>query len=234
MIDAVTIPIIVYLWLTLGKILNSRAYALSQGRSLDDLKTALITNPEVAQAFLSNTKWFTFTLFAGTLIVTFLTIFLFSFSRKLIWSHKKKYWKWNTLNLVLLLILLPYILINTITNLVLNFFIQSEITIGIINGLFLLIFLIFMFVTYHSFARTYKVGEAITYSVKRIKNKIKSYGKMFIIIFIVGIIFSLILAFLKKQFYWTYLGLPKWFSLSLEVGLFLLYIAWIRYKVSRI
>ena len=111
-IDAITLPIIILLWLGLGKILNKLAYSLSQGRSLEDLKLALLSSPEAAQTFIASTKYFTIVLIAGTLITFILTLIIFSLSRSLIWStkfDKKKYWKWNGLNLILLIFPIYYI-----------------------------------------------------------------------------------------------------------------------------
>lgn len=237
LIDAITLPIIVLIWLSLGKILTRIAYSLSQGRSLEELKLFILSSPEAAQAFVANTKYLLAALIGGPLLAFILTILIFSLSRAIIWQPKfdrKRFWKWNGLNLTLLLILVPYIMLNLAFNLLLNFLTESEIARGIANGFFLIVFLVLLFTIYHSFARTYNIAESINYALKAIKRKFREYAKAFLSAFIVGLILSLIVSFLKKQFYWTYLGWPKWLTVIVELGIFLAYIAWIRFYLSRI
>ncbi|HLC81479.1 MAG TPA: hypothetical protein VJH68_02375 [Candidatus Nanoarchaeia archaeon] len=237
LLDSVTILLIAYLWLGLGRWLNSKAYVLSQGRGLEELKRVLITNPESAQAFVANLKWFLVILIGGTLAAIILTLLLFSLSQALIWPakfNKKRYWKWNSLNLILLLLLVPYLLLNLAANFMVNLAAASALIRAAVNGFFLILFLFFLFIVYPTFASTYRIGESISHSLKLFKNKFRVYAKAFLVVFAAGIVLSLALNFFYKKFYWLVSGWGKLTSNLIFLGIFLAYLAWMRFYVSRI
>ncbi|MBS3139655.1 hypothetical protein J4479_01485 [Candidatus Woesearchaeota archaeon] len=237
LIEMVALPIIIFIWLGLSQLLTKIAYSLSQGRPVDQLKAALLSSPETAQAFVASTKYFIAAFIGGTLSAIILTIFLFSLSQSLIWSVKSsklKLLKWVNLHLALIGILILYAFLYLGFNLLFNIITASSIAKSLLNGLLLIVFLFFLFTAYHSFSRILKVGESITYTFKIIKQKFKRYLFAFLMVFVTGVILSLIVSVLKKQFYWQIIGWPKWLSLSLGLALFLAYLAWMRFYVSRI
>ncbi|MFH1682649.1 MAG: hypothetical protein ABIA37_02520 [Candidatus Woesearchaeota archaeon] len=180
---AYTLLVDVVFWLLMaisvilfGSLLQKKAEALSNGQSPEQLQQMLLSmQPEQAQAFLSSLQGLVITFVIGAIIVVVGGLLLFSLSRKLIWDKllghkfdKKKYWRWNLLNLVLIIPLVIYAFVFGLLRLLFGYLFslfKSQVILDAFYNLFnlaaLLIFLMFIFLVYYSFSHKYKVWDSI-------------------------------------------------------------------------
>ena len=152
-VDGLTFFFITLLFLGLGKILEKKAYAISQGKTTEQLKALLLSGSvETNKLFLANIKSFTFYLVLGIVVALIVSLFIYSLSRTLVWNKllkqkSKKYWSWAGLSVILTIVLFLYLLFYKIVLI----FIPLELTPfqfalnGIIGSLFIFIFMVFFF-----------------------------------------------------------------------------------------
>jgi len=237
-IDVVAILLIIVIFLSLSSIIEKTAYDISGGKSVDELKFLLLTGTEEgAKEFLSNITSFVYTLIAGLLVAVTISLVLFSLSRNLIWStileqkfNLRKFWRWNLLNIVLIVFFAVYITLYLILRTVLNSFFKfttetkAVIYSNSLNAFFFLIFIIFLFLTYYIFSHKNKVWETIGATFHLMKVKFGLLSKTFIFIVTTGIILSLIIYFIKK----SSVLLPSQTTMFVEIIILLLFLAWAR------
>ncbi len=198
------IGLIVFLF---GYLIKRKSEVISQGQSIEQIQQMLLSmQPEQAQAFSANLQGFVATFVIGAIVILVGGLFLYSLSRKLIWDYllkkkvKKTYWRWNLLNLVLIIPVVIYLFAFGIIRLLLGYLVSlfnSQIVLNIFYGLanlfLLFILFIFVFLVYYSFAKEYKVWESIGKAFNLIKIKWKSIWPMFLLITGTAIVLSLIL-----------------------------------------
>ena len=82
--------------------------SLSLASSPQELQKLILSAPAQAQEVISQLNNFLFTFIGGFFILLLLSLFLYSYTRKKKWNYlsnnKTKYWRWNALNLILLII----------------------------------------------------------------------------------------------------------------------------------
>ena len=221
LIDVLTFIIIAGLWLSFGSILNERAVALNQGKSLDQLKFDIISNPEAAQAMVSTLKVLIGLLTLGTIIIVVLTFIIYSYSRSKLWNSKYTK-KWNLMTVVTLLSLTVILSIFGLIKVL--FTAANPIISKFILAVLFLIFLMWTFLNHHYLTK-HKLAEAIS---KTMKTSLKKASLVLISGLAIWVIISLLASLLRKQFYWTLLTWPGWLLTGIQLAVVLVIIAWFR------
>ena len=243
-VDVVAVLVITFLFLGLGNILAAKAYAISNGKTADQLKIDLLTATlEESKDFLANVKGFAFYFFAGTIFAVLASLFIFSFSRMVIWSRvlqqkisKKRYWRWNLVVLTTGLLLIPYLLVYFLLRLILDALI-CLISNGIIlvvyvqaiKALFILAFILFAFLVSYSFVQNYKVWLSVGNAFHLLKEKWKDLWKAFLFAVVTSVVISFFLMYAQKFLFLQ----PIWLGVSVNLGVFLLFLTWMRLYVLR-
>ncbi len=237
LIDAVVISMIILLWQGLGKLLLVLTSRLSDGRSLEDLKAALLNSPEIAQAFVRGTKYLLVAVVGGVLLIAIISLLLISLAQAWIWSVKfdrKKYWRWNALTLLLIFFSLAYSGLIIGLNVILKLFSLSGFIVNLLNVWLVLLLLAAIFVIYHSFARSYSIIKSLNDTITVLKKNYLRYLAALALILVVGLILSTLFSWLKQKWYWQFFAWPAWLQLAANITLVLIYLAWMRFYVSRI
>lgn len=260
LIDTLSFSLLAYLWLVFGSILTARAYAISEGRTAEELKLLMLSGSlEANELLLANIKSFVFTFIIGLVLAVAITILIFSLSRMIVWdkvlsrvlgSHSsnlswKNFKKWNGITLVMLLLSAVYILIYGIIKLIINLITSSLSEVVFlwvnrgVNYLFFIIFIVLMFILFNSFSREHKAWHSVGDAFHQVKASWAKLWKSFIFIVltsaVASAVFGLIVFILLKLF----LSLSSTFLLHpgllplLSAFIGLLLISWIRlYLVS--
>lgn len=238
-VDALLVVLVVTLFLMLGNVLESRASAISGGKSPEELKTALLTGSiENSQAFLSNVKLFALVMVGSFIIIFLAVLFLTSLSRSLVWRRMldqpfsfKRYWRWNLITLLLgcmaVIFVLLYVLVRILGNVLLP--LSNDTTYALVvqflNGIFLISFLFIAGSIYYSFAQRYKVLESVAHGFSLLKVHWSNIWKAFLLVLLTGIILSFITYYFQKTFL---LYQPPWLNAIISVVVLLLFISWLR------
>ncbi len=238
-IDGVIVTLLLFLFLGFGKLLEAKAYAISGGKTVEEVKMALLSaTPETAELFLQNVKTFAYLFILGSIIVVILALFLFSLSRAVLWYHllhkkltAKNYWRWNIITLVMLLLLIPYLLLLLLLRLGINILlpISSDTTYTIVTQgvsfLFVVFFFVILFLVYHSFAERYKVWESLGQAFHQFKVRGRALWMVFLFSFLTGIIISLLFSLIKNKFLLYQTPLVQ---SIIGAGVLLLFLSWMR------
>ncbi|MBU0470854.1 MAG: hypothetical protein KKA62_03910 [Nanoarchaeota archaeon] len=237
-VDTATLFILTALWMTLGNLLTARAFAISGGKSIEELKAVMLSGSLNAnEALLASIKSFVYIFTIGIIIATILTFIIFSLSRMIIWEKilKNKFsWKsfskWNGLAVLVFFISLLYLLIFSLARMIFNL---STLSLGentyltllqFLNYFFFLAFLIFVFVLFYSFTEVGKVWQSVSHASHIIKTRWSRLWKQFLLIYLTGLIVGFFISYLQR-FFFQY---PDWVYPVINLGLLLLYISWLR------
>ncbi|HLD00526.1 MAG TPA: hypothetical protein VJC39_02175 [Candidatus Nanoarchaeia archaeon] len=217
-----------------GNYLKSKAEQLDLSLAAQKLEELLTSSPDQAQLLAGQLQSFVLTVLLGFGVILLFLFLFYSYTRKVIWSKNysiTKYWKWNAANLVLLLLLVPYLAAYFVVKIILYALFKNLISGGIlifvngvIDGIFLLFFLIFLFLLYYSFQHKYMVWNSVGQAFQHFK---KLNGLSLLLILITFIALNLLLGLFN---YW--LQYQPAIAVILNVGLFLVFISWLRNYVS--
>jgi len=243
LIDTGFLGIIGLVMFFFGSLIQRKAYLISQGRTAEQLQQMILSmQSEQMQAYLSSLKSFVLVFALGMIIILVGGLFLYSLSRSLIWNRllekkfsKKRYWKWNLLNLVLIIPIIVYLLVFGLVRVILGYVVSlfgSQIVLNIFYSLVSLIFLfalvIFVFLVYYSFAGKYKVWESIGEAFRLIKMKWKRIWPVFLLVLGTAIVVSLILWPIGRLLVYQQAVL-----VGINLAVSLLFIAWMRIYVFK-
>ncbi len=238
LIDAAAILVITLLLLGSGRYLQAKTLALTSGQSLNQIQETLLTmTAEETQAFLQGMRSLVTTIFIGGILITMSIFLMFSFSTALIWNllsgkkfSQQHYWRWNALHLVFFFVALIYAAFVFLIKLAVNqwlsrFYYGAFIPLmnQMVISLLVLIFLLFLFLTYYSFVQRYKVFESIGHAFYLIRLHWNQLWRMFLLALLTGLILNLLLTFLQRFFIY-----PQTAFIFLSGVIFLLYLAWLR------
>jgi len=229
--------------MTLGNILTNRAYVISGGKTVEQLKIIMASGSlEGNQLLLSNIQSFVYFMIFGTIAALIITVMLYSLSRMLVWEKVIKNnfsWKnfklWNGLTLVLCLLAIVYFLIFAAIKLILNFF---TILLGetlfitfakIIDNFFFIVFIIFMYALYLSFSESHKVWQSVGQAFHLIKAEWSRLWKMFILAVLTIVIVTLLLYFLQRFLIYQ----PGWILPAITIIVIIFMLAWMRLYLLR-
>jgi hypothetical protein len=255
-IDFVTISIIYFFFALFANYLNKNMAILTSGQTPEQLQALLSSaSPEQLLPFLTQLKSFMLTFLLGIAFLLIISLFLFSFSRALIWNKlhhrkltKKTYWRWNGLNLALLFPLFLLLLIVVIVKLIFNIIFSKIFVLfpsfavthpqfmqiiqlilhNTVNFFLALLLLVVIFFTYYLFTDKYKVWLSIGESFNFVKVKWSRIWRMLLLSLSTAIILTLIILPLRK------LLLPYQFTyFIINVCISLFYLAWLRIYLLR-
>jgi hypothetical protein len=240
-LEAAAIAAIVLIILAFGNILTAKAYAISGGKSPDELKLMLLSGTEeTAKDFLSKIKIFTVLFVGGGILLIVILLMLFSLAQKSIWDKLTaqkfswlNFWRWNMMTLLLILFFIIYILVYAIFRLTINLLIPLTgtaytITWQIINLFFLLTFLLFFFITLYSLAEKHKVWEAIGNTFHSIKSHWNKLWKLFLLSWAALILLSLIIWLLSKGLSLVNIFFSATAWTVITAAFFLAFVSWMR------
>ena len=239
-VDGLFLGILAFGLYLFNELITKKAYLISDGKSVDQIKQMLLSmDPVKAQAFLDTLRSFVFTFMIGTVILVVGSLLLYSLSRKLIWNyltkHKTRYWKWNVLNLVLIIPLLIYLIIFGLVKLILNsliILIKNKSLISFldssINLFFLLTFITFGFLVYYNFSKKYEAWNSIGKSFHLIRKRWVRIWPLFLLSLMTAVVLSALLWPITKLLAAQTVGLGIF---SGVVSLF--YLAWLRLYLYR-
>ena len=233
-IDVVSTALITALFWGYGSILGAKAYALSGGQSVEQLKNSLLTGTlENSQIFLAKIKLFTILFIGGAIAIIIITVLVYSLSRAILWYHLmdlsfQHYWKWNGMAILLGFMLLPYTLLVFLFRYLVNSLIpiRSQLLFSIVDGIsisiFIYLFLILTFAITLSFVEKYRVWEAIGHGFYLLKKNRSKLWKTFLFALLIGLLINIKVSLLQTQ-----IPSPLIFAI-VRIGLFLLFLSWLR------
>lgn len=235
LLDLITIGLILVIFFSFTGFLTAQAKKMNGGLSSEELKAQLLGGSEnFNQEYLNKTRAFALIFSIGSILVVLSALFLFSYSRKLVWqvytNKKSKYWKWNWVSLILILASVIYFLLVSLIELLISaiFNISNQVAYfyfsKTISSIFLFIYLIFMFFTFIHFNSSYKVWVSFNSAFKLIKRKWPDLWKAFLFIMLTAVAYSFITYVIQKAMIYQ----PE-VRRAVVSGIVLLFlIAWIR------
>jgi hypothetical protein len=249
LVDISFVGIISLLLLVVGRFTESAVTKISMGLNTEELKQFFLTAPmDQLQQYYGNLQFYIVVFIILAVLTLIAILFAYSYSRALIWNKinnkklsKKNYWKWNSLNLTLIVVLFFYLifywlimlifnaLLKLITYPFTNFvmshpdFIRGAITLlnAILASFLIILLLTFVFLAYFNFAKHYKVMSSWSWSFKKITGKLKLTLKIVFYGMLTYLFIGLLGLGIKNIF-------PAGWSTIFNVLLSLLYLAWFR------
>jgi len=251
LIDLVSLSAIIFAFLWFSSYTQQRSLELLQGRSTAELQQMLLSlRPEQLQPLLTSLKWFLIASLAGLALLIIGSLFLFSYSQARIWNSlegkgvtNKNYWRWNLLNLSLLvplLLFLSVLLLVKITVMVLLtllpklmpvFYLTHSTLMGnvrlVVDGAALfymvVLFVVIIFFIYHHFVKSYKIWDSVGAGFSTFR---KQWKKVLVLVFFATVsafIATAVLLPVKK-----FLIFYPLYSTLLNVLLAAFFLAWLR------
>jgi len=254
-VEVIFFIIILGIFLGLGSYFSVESSAILQGHTAEDIQQLIITSPEAASPLLVQLQSFLLTAIVSILLVAILSFFTFSLTQAFNWNYllkkkldKKHYWRWNALNLTLIIPLLIYglcaLIIKLLTSLIFkliitispsfytNHFNLMDSILTILNGavsfLLVLILILFVFLVYYQFVEKYKVWLSFGEALHSFKIHWKKLWRMALLALAVAVILALIFLGLN------YLNFASWFFTAIKSAVALLYLAWLRYYLLKL
>ena len=240
-LEAAAIAAIVLIILAFGNILTAKAYAISGGKSPDDLKLMLLSgSEETAKDFLTKIKTFTVIFVGGGILLILILLMLFSLAQKSIWDKLTSqkfswlnFWRWNMMTLLLILFFIIYILIYALFRLTVNLLIPLTgtaytLTWQVINLFFLLVFLLFTLIMLYSLAEKHKVWEAVGNTFHLIKTHWNKLWKAFLLSWVTIILLSVFLWLISKALSLASIFFSATAWTVITVAFFLAFVSWMR------
>ncbi len=225
LIDAVLFSLIFFSFSYAGAVLQRKSVEVLQGKSAEEIQTLLASSsPEQLLPFLMQLKSFLIWSLIGIAALILISFLLFSFSQAVIWYHllKKKlafknYWRWNLLDLFLIIPLvlfgLLYFIIRLLSALLINLgfslapkfnllhpvFMQNVRLFinGTVNFFCSVIILVILLLICYQFAFKYKVWAAVGSGFSLLKRKWKNLGRLILFSTATGLVLMLITLPLK-------------------------------------
>jgi hypothetical protein len=240
--DAITIGLLLVLLISFSNVLETKATDLLQGQdTAEELQAYFLTAPaEELEAYVGTIQGFVAIFIIGMIVFLALFLILFSLSRSLLWHNLldkkftfKKFWRWNLLNLFILVIgfiyAMVFLILKSIFMIIVTMFnvVQLTLTVDyVLNFFALIIFLIILFFTYSNFTKEYKVFKSISFALKELKHKWTQIWPVLIGAFIVASVITIVLYLIgvPLQYYATLLLIINFIITFLFITWFRLYL----------
>lgn len=249
LIDLIYIGLVTAAFTLMVNFFQNKFSALTGGKTPEQIQQLLASaSPEQLLPFLSQLKLYLFLFLISITLLSLLAFFSYSFSQALIWHKllaKKpfRHWRWNLLNLALVLPIILYTIGALILKLILGYLFKRIVTInpvfylqnssyldpilallnGIVTFLLVLLGLIIILLTYFSFTEKNLVWVSIGDSFHLLKQRWDKLWKLLLLAALTAVIITLILIPMKKM-------LPTLMILDPVINLLVsaFYLAWIR------
>ena len=228
--DAVTFSLIFTAFTLFASYIQEKSVGIMQGRSIEEIQQLAASGTEQLLPFLTEVRSFLFWSLAALLFLVIASFCLYSYSQAVIWNHlenkkvsRKTYWRWNALNLVLLLPIagfsIVYLIAKIFLLLAIDFIygwfpifyvthaslmdsVRMAVT-GIVGFYLILVFMLLILFIYHGFSKKYKVWEAVSSGFILLKQKGRK--ALILLLFAVGTaeILTLLTSLLRQPLMYT-------------------------------
>lgn len=254
--DIITFSLIFVVFSWFAAYVQQRSVTLMGGKSPEELSQILASAaPAQLLPFMSEVKTFLLTMFLGVLVLVVLSFLLFSYSRAVIWNHlenkkvtKKNYWRWNLLNLALLIpfcgFLIAFVIVKILVSVMVNLlfglmpvFYVTHVTLMdnihlVINGVtsfyVVLFFVVLVLLVYHSFVKKYKVWDSIMAGFSAFRQQGKKIWLLLLLATTTAGVLTLITLPIKQELLYSPLV-----SALVNIDITALFLAWLRLYLLR-
>lgn len=253
--DVVAFSLIFVLFFWFSKYLQNKSTQLMQGRTAEEVQKLLVSsNPEQILPFLLEVRSFLLIALLFLIVLIAASLFIFSYSRAMIWHNLlkrklNKHWRWNLLNISLIVPLaifgFAYLIVKLITalfvSLIFKFipgfsvsypqFVQGVYSVvnNIVSFYLILLMVVLIFLIYQQFTFRYRIWDSIGESFKLLKKKLKPILKLVFLAMLTALVLTLVLLPLKKFI----IHLPMVYGL-VNLVIAAIYFAWLRLYVLRV
>lgn len=239
-----------------GSYLQAKSLALMGGKTPEQIQGILASaSPEQVLPFLTQLKSFLLISIGGFLLLIVLAFLFYSLSRAVVWNHllgkkltRETYWKWNALNLALIIPVLLYGVFYLIVKLIAGGIIKFLMTInpafyvqhttimdalltianGAVSFILTLFLLIIVFFIYCQFTEKYKVWLSIGESFHLIKKYWPRLWRALLLMVLTALILTGVLWPVRKLLIYR----PLW-TMAVNLAVSLLFLAWMRIYLLR-
>lgn len=254
--DAVTFSLIFAAFMLFASYVQKKSVEIMQGRSIEEIQQLAAAGAEQLLPFLTGVRSFLLWSLAVLFFLIIASFLLYSYSQAVIWNHlekkkvsRKTYWRWNALNLSLLLPLAGFgiifaavkifllLIIDFIYGLFPAFYITHtqlmdtvRIVVTSITGFYLiLIFILLILLIYHNFVKNYAVWGALSSGFILLKQKSKK--ALILLLFAAGTaeIVTLLASLLQQPL--RYAAPPA--AAVINIVIAALFLAWLRLYVFK-
>jgi len=252
LIDLVSLSLIIFVFTWFSTYVQERSLEVMQGRTVTEIQQMVATlNPEQLAPFVTMLKSFLIISVTGLLLLIIGSVMLFSFSQASIWNFllgkkvtSKNYWRWNALNLSLLMPLFLFLMILLLVRVSLSllldlpaklapYFYLTHTTIMenirlIVDGagifLVIVLFIVIAFLIYFQFVKSYRIWDSLGAGFSRFKKQWKKILFLAFLATVSALIITVILLPIKQA-----LIFYPFLSTLLNVVLASFFLAWLRY-----
>jgi len=248
--DFASLAVIIFAFIWFSSYAQQRSLELLQGRTTAELQQMMLSlSPEQLLPFMTSLKWFLITSLVGLLILMVGSFFLFSYAQARTWNYlqgkkvEKNYWRWNLLNLSLLMPLLLFLSVLLVVKiflmLLLNlppklmplfYFTHSNLMENIrlvVEGAALfyvvVLFMAIIFLIHHHFVKSYKVWNSIGAGFSAFRKQWKKVLLLGFFATVTALLATVIFLPIKKA-----LIFYPFYSTLLNVVLAAFFLAWLR------
>lgn len=224
--DLISFSVILGFFFWLTSTLQAKMLAISGGKSTEQIQQMITTaTPEELVPFLTGLKSILVLGIFGLIFFAALSLLLNSLTNAYIWNTlserkltKKNYWRWNLLNLGLIIPVTIFGIFFLVCKLLLTYLFDKLLTISpnfyfahpqlmetikllfqnCLNQFFFIAFLMMLFLIYYSFVKEYKVFVSIGDSFKIIKVHWNKLWRWFIAVFLTSLIVGIMVNLLVR------------------------------------
>lgn len=239
-----------------SRYLENKNVEILGGRSVEQIQQLLVGSPEQALPYVQQLQSYLLSALGGLAVLAIAAFLLFSLAQGLIWNllHQKKltaktYWRWNALQLALIIPLLLYALAAQIVKLMVTallggmtrlspaVYLNNAVLIDAllltldkaVSLLLLLLALTILFLIYYQFAQHYRVWSSIGRGLSLVKTHWASIWRMILLMATTAVLPAFMLIPLQKAFF-----LYPTAETILIFAVSLLFLAWMRFYMVRV
>ena len=251
LMDLASLSIIIFSFIWFSSYAQQRSLELLQGRTTAELQQMMVSlSPEQLLPFMTSLKWFLVTSLIGLVILIAASVLVFSYSQARIWNYlqgkrvtNNNYWRWNLLNLSLLIPLLLFLAVLLIVKLFMMLLLNLPAKLMpifylthsnlmenirlVIDGAALfymvVLFIIVVFFIYHHFVKSYKIWDSIGAGFSAFNKNWKKILLLASFATVSALLTTVILLPIKKALIFY----PFW-SMMLNIALAAFFLAWLR------
>ncbi len=253
--DLITFSLIFISFSWFAAYLQRKSVEVMQGKSIEELQQLLSSSsPEQVLPFLSGLRYFLIWAVVGIVLLAVFSFFLYSLSRAVIWNHvhhqqvtKRTYWRWNLLNLSLLIPLVLFGLVLFIVKIFVALIVNLAFSLApvffalhstfaenfkvILNGAvsfyLTLSFLVLVFMVYYAFSQQYKVWDSVGKGFSLFRKNWKTLRAALLFATVIALALSLVGIVVKRSIYSP--NVLLFFNLALASA----FLAWLRLYVLK-
>ncbi len=237
-LDLLLVAILFISWSSFSNYAQGQAELLGATSKEEIQQMITSLNEQQLEVFIPKVYSFLTVFLVGLLLLTVGTLCLYSLNQALIWNKltnqqltRNRYWRWNSLNLFLIVLILIYVIFAVILKLILLYLFtrmtRNPLAFDVVNNFLFLIFtlllILFVYWTYFHFTNKYRIFESIGASFQSLKHHHYAFYKLFLIGF-----FTAVIPFLLSLPFSEYLVLHSGIVTFISVMYSILFLNWLR------